>query len=69
MTNFKFETLALHAGHTVDSDTLSRGVPIYRTSAYLFRDTEHAANLFGSVVNRRPEEMPSRLHFYASKPL
>lgn len=47
MKNFKFETLALHAGHTVDSDTLSRGVPVYRTSAYLFRDTEHAANLFG----------------------
>lgn len=47
MDNFKFETLALHAGHTVDSDTLSRGVPIYRTSSYLFRDTEHAANLFG----------------------
>lgn len=46
MKNFKFETLALHAGHTVDSDTLSRGVPVYRTSAYLFRDTEHAANLF-----------------------
>ncbi|MEN8256801.1 MAG: O-acetylhomoserine aminocarboxypropyltransferase/cysteine synthase family protein [Thermodesulfobacteriota bacterium] len=47
MDNLKFETLALHAGHTVDSDTLSRGVPIYRTSSYLFRDTEHAANLFG----------------------
>jgi O-acetylhomoserine (thiol)-lyase len=46
MDNLKFETLALHAGHTVDSDTLSRGVPIYRTSSYLFRDTEHAANLF-----------------------
>ena len=47
MDDFKFETLALHAGHTVDNDTLSRGVPIYRTSSYLFRDTEHAANLFG----------------------
>ena len=47
MKNCKFETLALHAGHTVDSDTLSRGVPVYRTSSYLFRDTEHAANLFG----------------------
>lgn len=47
MNNLKFETLALHAGHTVDSDTLSCGVPVYRTSSYLFRDTEHAANLFG----------------------
>ncbi len=42
-----FETLALHAGHQVDPYTLSRGVPVYRTSSYLFRDTEHAANLFG----------------------
>ncbi len=42
----KFATLALHAGHTVDQDSLSRAVPIYRTSAYLFKSTEHAANLF-----------------------
>jgi len=42
----KFETLALHAGHTVDQDSLSRAVPVYRTSAYLFRSTEHAADLF-----------------------
>ncbi len=42
----KFETLALHAGHTVDKDTLSRAVPIYRTAAYMFKNTEHAANLF-----------------------
>lgn len=46
MSEYKFETLALHAGHTVDAETMSRGVPIYRTSSYLFRDTEHAANLF-----------------------
>jgi O-acetylhomoserine (thiol)-lyase len=42
----KFETLALHAGQNVDQDTLSRGVPIYRTAAYMFKNTEHAANLF-----------------------
>ncbi|MEE4243440.1 MAG: O-acetylhomoserine aminocarboxypropyltransferase/cysteine synthase family protein [Desulfopila sp.] len=42
----KFETLALHAGHTVDQDTLSRAVPVYRTSSYVFKSTEHAANLF-----------------------
>jgi O-acetylhomoserine (thiol)-lyase len=42
----KFETLALHAGQIVDQDTLSRGVPIYRTAAYMFKNTEHAANLF-----------------------
>ncbi len=43
----KFETLALHAGQSVDPTTLSRAVPVYRTAAYLFKDTEHAANLFG----------------------
>lgn len=42
----KLETLAVHAGHTVDQDTLSRAVPVYRTSAYMFKSTEHAANLF-----------------------
>jgi O-acetylhomoserine (thiol)-lyase len=43
---YRFETLALHAGQTPDSDTLSRGVPVYRTSSYVFKNTEHAANLF-----------------------
>ncbi|MCF8056283.1 MAG: O-acetylhomoserine aminocarboxypropyltransferase/cysteine synthase [Desulfocapsa sp.] len=42
----KFETAALHCGQQVDQGTLSRAVPIYRTTAYLFKDTEHAANLF-----------------------
>jgi O-acetylhomoserine (thiol)-lyase len=41
-----FETLALHAGQTIESDTLSRGVPVYRTSSYVFKNTEHAASLF-----------------------
>ena len=40
------ETLALHAGHTPDADTLSRAVPIYQTTSYLFRDAAHAADLF-----------------------
>jgi len=44
---FKFDTLALHAGHTPDADTLSRAVPIYQTSSYVFKSSEHAANLFG----------------------
>ncbi|MEW6670735.1 MAG: O-acetylhomoserine aminocarboxypropyltransferase/cysteine synthase family protein [Thermodesulfobacteriota bacterium] len=43
---FKFDTLALHAGATID-ETHSRGVPVYRTSSYVFRDTRHAADLFG----------------------
>ena len=45
-TNYHLDTLALHAGHSVDSDTLSRAVPIYQTSSYVFKDTDHAANLF-----------------------
>ncbi|MDR0510891.1 MAG: aminotransferase class I/II-fold pyridoxal phosphate-dependent enzyme [Rikenellaceae bacterium] len=41
----RFETLQVHAGHTVD-ETLSRTVPLYQTTSYLFRNAEHAANLF-----------------------
>jgi O-acetylhomoserine (thiol)-lyase len=40
------ETLALHAGQQVDTDTRSRAVPIYQTSSYVFKDSSHAANLF-----------------------
>ena len=43
----KIETLALHAGQDPDSATLSRAVPVYRTSSYVFKNAEHAANLFG----------------------
>ena len=42
----QFETACLHAGFEGDPVTMSRAVPVYRTSSYLFRDTEHAANLF-----------------------
>lgn len=42
---FRFETLTLHAGQVPDATT-SRGVPVYRTSSYVFKSTEHAANLF-----------------------
>ncbi len=42
----KLETLCLHGGTQPDPTTLSRAVPIYRTSSYVFKSTEHAANLF-----------------------
>ena len=42
----KFETTAIHGGQQIDQESLSRAVPIHRTTAYLFKDTEHAANLF-----------------------
>lgn len=45
--NVKFETLQLHAGQQADPTTGSRAVPIYQTSSYVFKDAEHAANLFG----------------------
>ncbi len=41
-----FETLQIHAGQEPDSATGSRAVPIYQTTAYQFRDSAHAANLF-----------------------
>ncbi len=41
------ETKALHAGQEPDPTTLSRGVPVHRTTSYVFKNTEHAANLFG----------------------
>ena len=42
-----FDTLQLHAGQQIDSATNSRAVPIYQTTSYAFKNTEHAANLFG----------------------
>ena len=39
-------TLALHAGQAPDPTTGARAVPIYQTTSYVFKDTEHAANLF-----------------------
>ncbi|MCK9906356.1 PLP-dependent transferase, partial [Frankia sp. Cpl3] len=40
------ETLALHGGQEPDPVTGSRAVPIYQTTSYVFRDADHAANLF-----------------------
>ena len=42
----KLETLCLHGGQSPDPTTLSRAVPVYRTASYVFKNTEHAANLF-----------------------
>ncbi|MEM6700244.1 MAG: aminotransferase class I/II-fold pyridoxal phosphate-dependent enzyme, partial [Bacteroidota bacterium] len=45
--NLRFETLQLHAGQEeVEGTTLSRAVPIYQTSSYVFKNSEHGANLF-----------------------
>jgi O-acetylhomoserine/O-acetylserine sulfhydrylase len=42
----KFETIQVHAGHQPDKDTLSRAVPLYQTSSYVFKNAKHAADLF-----------------------
>jgi O-acetylhomoserine (thiol)-lyase len=46
----RFETLALHGGHTPDGDTRSRAVPIYQTTSYVFDSAEHGAQLFNLEV-------------------
>ena len=46
MADWGFETRQVHAGAAPDSATNARAVPIYQTTSYVFRDTEHAANLF-----------------------
>src|SRR5512144_1503238 len=45
-TKLSFDTLTLHAGQKPDSETLARAVPIYQTSSYVFRSSDHAARLF-----------------------
>jgi len=46
MSDQKFSTSALHAGHDTTQTLGTRAVPIYQTSSYVFNDTDHAANLF-----------------------
>src|SRR5215204_799782 len=46
MANLHFETLQLHAGQEIDPTTRSRAVPLYQTTSFTFKDSEHGANLF-----------------------
>ena len=46
MSNLRFETLQLHAGQEADPTTGSRAVPIYQTTSYVFKNSQHGANLF-----------------------
>jgi O-acetylhomoserine (thiol)-lyase len=45
-TKYRFETLCLHAGQQPDPTTTARGVPLHRTSSYVFKSSQHAADLF-----------------------
>ncbi|MGD0054011.1 MAG: bifunctional o-acetylhomoserine/o-acetylserine sulfhydrylase [Acidimicrobiales bacterium] len=47
MTDWGFETRQIHAGAAPDPATGARATPIYQTTSYVFRDTAHAAALFG----------------------
>ena len=56
-TSYRFGTQAVHAGYTPEETTLSCAVPIYATASYMFRDTDHAADLFalketGNIYSR-----------------
>lgn len=50
-TNYRFETLSIHGGIQADPVTGARSTPIYQSNAYVFKDTDHAANLFGLKEN------------------
>ncbi|MCL5982698.1 MAG: homocysteine synthase [Firmicutes bacterium] len=45
--DYRFDTLAVHGGQVPDPTTGARAVPIYQTTSYVFKDTDHAARLFG----------------------
>lgn len=57
--NYRFETLSIHGGLQVDSLTGARSTPIYQSNAYLFKDSDHAANLFGL---KEPGYIYTRIH-------
>lgn len=50
MSDYKFDTLTLHAGQTPDDRHGSRAVPIHQTTSYMFDSTEHASSLFNMEV-------------------
>lgn len=58
MKQYRFDTLQVHAGQSVDPTTGSRAVPIYQTSSYVFNDADHAADLFAL---RTPGNIYTRL--------
>ncbi|MFE9500851.1 bifunctional o-acetylhomoserine/o-acetylserine sulfhydrylase [Streptomyces collinus] len=57
--NWSFETMQIHAGATVDSATGARATPIYQTTSFVFRDTQHAADLFSLA---EPGNIYTRIH-------
>ena len=56
--NYHIETLALHAGQEIEPATRARAVPVYRTTAYNFKSSQHGADLF---AQREPGNIYARL--------
>ncbi|MHC5124265.1 MAG: PLP-dependent transferase, partial [Planctomycetota bacterium] len=56
---YKLETLALHAGQEVDSTTLSRAVPIYQTTSYVFNDAD--GNIYTRLMNPTTDVLEKRI--------
>ncbi len=50
MSNLKFETQALHSGHDVNTTAGTRAVPIYQSTSFVFKDTDHAAGAFNLSI-------------------
>ncbi|CAM5479402.1 bifunctional o-acetylhomoserine/o-acetylserine sulfhydrylase [Streptomyces hirsutus] len=59
MSAWSFETKQIHAGAEPDPTTGSRATPIYQTSSFVFRDTQHAADLFSLA---EPGNIYTRIH-------
>ncbi|MFT3714637.1 MAG: bifunctional o-acetylhomoserine/o-acetylserine sulfhydrylase [Gordonia sp. (in: high G+C Gram-positive bacteria)] len=69
-SKWSFETLQVHAGQTVDSDTGARALPIYQTTSFVFDDTDHAAarfalsdpgNIYTRITNPTQDAVEQRL--------
>ncbi len=56
---WSFETQQIHAGAAPDPTTGARAVPIYQTSSFVFRDTQHAADVFSLA---EPGNIYTRIH-------
>jgi O-acetylhomoserine (thiol)-lyase len=58
---YSFETLALHGGQQPDPTTTSRGVPVHRTSSFVFPSTERAANIYSRIMNPTQDVLEQRV--------
>ena len=63
----KLETICLHGGQQPDPSTNARAVPVYRTSSFVFNNTEHAANLFGQALQRTMRQSVQGSFFWWSR--